>query len=391
MGSLAQPRRPALSRKSWSAPDFSQFPRLEQKRIFHQNSFETRSASILLPSTFYMSAFGESTKPPLRAGRRGTGTKSLVVRVPAVATNLGPGFDSVALALNAYSTVTVEILPHPEVNIPMVQLSGAIRTASDAKSIGNLVYTLISKVCTSRRHLLQRLKILVESDLPLNKGLGVFDGIVLAAIYAVNSIEDLVLGQAELLAQSMSLEARGETVAACLLGDLVVSAQCPGRNRVITQQLHWPQQWQLFCLLPPYCLDTPAMRQLIPAVLPTTNVLGNLQRLSLFLAAVSNANDQALREGMKDLIHEPYRRHCVPELDSLRSHLLNAPILGCVLSGAGSAILVIYHIRHNQRVEEAIKEWLEGPGKDCALLSLRGERRGMLDLSAPQTAAGKRH
>ncbi|NJL71131.1 MAG: hypothetical protein HC888_05680 [Candidatus Competibacteraceae bacterium] len=132
--------------------------------------------------------------------------------MPAVATNLGPGFDSVALALNAYSKVTVEILPHPEVNIPMVQLSGAIRTASDAKSIGNLVYTLISKVCTSRRHLLQRLKILVESDLPLNKGLGVFDGIVLAAIYAVNSIEDLVLGQAELLAQSMSLEARGETV-----------------------------------------------------------------------------------------------------------------------------------------------------------------------------------
>ncbi|NJL71132.1 MAG: hypothetical protein HC888_05685 [Candidatus Competibacteraceae bacterium] len=91
------------------------------------------------------------------------------------------------------------------------------------------------------------------------------------------------------------------------------------------------------------------------------------------------------------LIHEPYRRHCVPELDSLRSHLLNEPILGCVLSGAGSAILVIYHIRHNQRVEEAIKEWLAGPGKDCTLLSLRGERRGMLDLSAPQMTDRKRH
>ncbi|MBK8220438.1 MAG: hypothetical protein IPK73_05365 [Candidatus Obscuribacter sp.] len=335
----------------------------------------------MLPSKFFQSNLQGYVAGRAAAGCRGKGGKSLVMKVPAVAANLGPGFDSVALALSIYSQVTVEILPHPDATIPMVQLSGAIRTASDASAIGNLVYTLLSKICLSRRHLLQHLKILVESDLPLNRGLGVSDGIILAALYAVNSIEDLILGQADLLSQSIALEVRAESAAAALLGDLVISAESPQHRKVFTQQLYWPPVWHLFCVIPPYSLDTIKMRALIPPMLPTASVIHNLQRLSIFLASVNNCNDQALKEGLIDHIHEPYRRHRVPELDSLSAHLKDFPILGCVLSGAGPAVLIIYHVRHKQMVRAEIEKWMSARSSSYTLLDLQVERQGMLELS----------
>ncbi|MBA4078795.1 MAG: hypothetical protein C0508_27450, partial [Cyanobacteria bacterium PR.023] len=62
----------------------------------------------------------------------------------------------------------------------MVQLRGDIKTSSDYQSAGDLVYSIMRKVCLTRRPLIHRIKILIESDLPLNRGLGVSDSLILA-------------------------------------------------------------------------------------------------------------------------------------------------------------------------------------------------------------------
>jgi homoserine kinase len=306
----------------------------------------------------------------------------VTLKVPATTCNIGPGLDTVALALNAYSTVTLELLPQENMAIPMVQLRGEIKTSSDHQSVGDLVYSIMRKVCLTRRPLLHRIKILIESDLPLNRGLGVSDSLILAALFAINAIEDCVLSQADLLHQCLALEAQPECVAASLLGDLVISAPAYQSNRVSVQQMHWPADWHLLCVVPSYSLATPLMRMAIPEQLPKKDVTHNLQHLALFLAAVANRNDQAMKEALDDRLHEAYRQSFVPALKSLRAHLKALPVIGCVLSGAGPSVLVICNKNHKELINTSILDWISKQGEPHKLLDLQCDRQGMVDLTS---------
>lgn len=338
----------------------------------------------MLPSQIYTtqqnSAITDSTRTRTRVKK--IRSQWITLRVPATTCNIGPGLDTVALALNAYSKVTLELLPQDNIAIPMVQLRGDIKTWSNYQAVGDLVYAIMRKVCLTRRPLLHRIKILIESDLPLNRGLGVSDSLVLAALYAINAIEDCVLSQADLLHQSIALEAQPECVAASLLGDLVISAPAYEANRVSVQQMHWPADWHLLCVVPNYSLATPSMQMAIPERLPKKDVTHNLQHLALFLAAVANQNDQAMKEALDDRLHETYRQCFVPALKSLRAHLKALPIIGCVLSGAGPSVLVICNKSHKELTNSSILDWISKQAEPHKILDLQCDRQGMVDLTS---------
>lgn len=338
----------------------------------------------MLPSQIYTTqqncAIADSTRTRNRVKK--IRSQWITLRVPATTCNIGPGLDTVALALNAYSTVTLELLPRDNMAIPMVQLRGDIKTSSDYQSAGDLVYSIMRKVCLTRRPLIHRIKILIESDLPLNRGLGVSDSLILAALFAINTIEDCVLSQADLLHQCIALEAQPECIAASLLGNLVISAPGCQNNRVSVQQLHWPADWHLLCIVPNYSLATPAMRMAIPEQLQKKDVTHNLQHLALFLAAVANQNDQALKEALDDRLHEVYRQPFVPALKSLRAHLKALPIIGCVLSGAGPSVLVICNKTHRELINSSILDWTSKQSEPHKILDLQCDRQGMVDMTS---------
>lgn len=338
----------------------------------------------VLPSQIYTTqqncAIADSTRTRTRVKK--IRSQWITLRVPATTCNIGPGLDTVALALNAYSTVTLELLPQDNMAIPMVQLFGDIKTSSDHQSVGDLVYSIMRKICLTRRQLLHRIKILIVSNLPLNRGLGVSDSLVLAALYAINSIEDCVLSQADLLHQCIALEAQPECAAASLLGDLVISAPAYQSNRVSVQQMHWPSDWHLLCVVPNYSLTTQSMRMTIPEQLPKKDVTHNLQHLALFLAAVANQNDQAMKEALDDRLHEAYRQSFVPALKSLREHLNALPIIGCVLSGAGPSVLVICNETHKELINSAILDWTSKQGEPHKIFELQCDRQGMVDMTS---------
>ena len=68
---------------------------------------------------------------------------SLTLQIPASTSNLGPGFDALALALNIYSTVRFVVYDRPDVSQPIVSLRGAIATVSDTNNQGNLIYKML--------------------------------------------------------------------------------------------------------------------------------------------------------------------------------------------------------------------------------------------------------
>ncbi|MBZ0188160.1 MAG: hypothetical protein K8F91_18065, partial [Candidatus Obscuribacterales bacterium] len=130
----------------------------------------------------------------------------------------------------------------------------------------------------------------------------------------------------------------------------------------------------------PYTLTTTTARAVLPEKVSLNDAIFNLQRTALLLAAVSRSNEAMMKEALADRLHEQYRMKLVPELEQIRKELQEEPIIGCVLSGAGSSVLVIVHKRHKVAVEERLLKWIVRQPAGYQLFPLEADKTGMQEL-----------
>lgn len=308
--------------------------------------------------------------------------KKVTLMVPGSTSNLGPGLDTIGLALNIYSRMTFQILgENEESDVPLIKLSGGIAKKSQPEDQGNLIYTLLSKIWKSEQDVLKRIRIAVQSDIPLGCGLGSSSTAILGALWASSVLlEDRIPTAATLLADGCALEGFPETLAASLYGSMVVCAPSLVSRKIVTQQLEWPADWHILAVVPNYTLRTTDLRSCLPKKVDHEDAVFNLQRVGLLVAAVSRADEQAMQEALGDRLHEPYREQFVPELRSLRGDLVNEPIMGCVLSGAGSSCVVIVNRRRKDQVKERLEHWAAREEKPHRVLDLQVAKEGMQEI-----------
>ena len=115
----------------------------------------------------------------------------------------------------------------------------------------------------------------------------------------------------------------------------------------------------------------------MPKTIPMTDAVSNVQNTAMLVAAIARADERLAREAMIDTLHEPYRLSLVPELGSLRRHLRNAPIIGIVLSGAGSSVMLVYHRRNETEIGELLKTWQSAQTENPAILNLEVDHDGL--------------
>jgi homoserine kinase len=306
--------------------------------------------------------------------------RRITLKLPGTTSNLGPGLDCLGLALNIYSTMSFFLLPENDPGIPLITFKGSIAKSSLAQDQGTLTYTILSRLWQQDQNLLQRVRILIDSEIPLGVGLGSTSTAILGALWAANVFKDSIPTAPALLAEACELEGHPENLAACLLGSLVVCGQSSTSNRIITQRLHWPAEWHLLVISPQYSLNTPTARKILPREVKLEDALHNVQKTALLVAAVTRNDDQAMNEALDDRLHEPYRAKLVPELSRLRQELVNEPIIGCVLSGAGSSVLVIVNEKRKPQVLERIHAWAATEAKPPKVLDLQVDNLGIQEL-----------
>ncbi|MBS1996508.1 MAG: homoserine kinase [Cyanobacteria bacterium SZAS LIN-2] len=312
-----------------------------------------------------------------------TKERRITLKLPGTTSNLGPGLDCLGLALNIYSKMSFFLLPENDPGIPLITFKGSIAKSSLAQDQGTLTYTILSRLWQQDQNLLQRVRIIIDSEIPLGVGLGSSSTAILGALWAANVFKDVLPTAPDLLAEACVLEGHPETLAACLLGSMVVCGQSTsalGGKRIITQRLNWPADWHCIVVSPQYTLTTPAARKVLPKEVKFEDALSNVQKTALLVAAVTRNDDQAMKEALEDRLHEPYRAQLVPELSRLRRELASEPIIGCVLSGAGSSVLVIVNKRNKAQVLAHINNWAETEAKPPRVLDLQVDNDGIQEL-----------
>ena len=255
------------------------------------------------------------------------------LRAPGSASNLGPGFDCLGLALTIYNRITVREVSGSGVNITITG-EGAGDLPEDDQ---NLFYSSAVAAAEMAGGSLPGLRVEMENQIPLVRGLGSSSTAIVAGISAANLLLGEPLDTSDLLNLATRLEGHPDNVSPCLLGGFTISALKDGSVEHI-RALPSPEL-RAIVVVPHFEIRTEAARKALPDSVPHRDAVFNVGHASLVTAALIKADFQILRAAMKDRLHQPYRAHLVPGIEQVLDAAESSGALGACLSGAGPTLL----------------------------------------------------
>jgi homoserine kinase len=267
------------------------------------------------------------------AGDRAASSETLHLRLPATSANLGPGFDTIALALTL--ALEIDAAPAPEFRI---EATG--RDTDVCSSLRrNLMLDVYQKTLAANGAELVPLALEIRNEIPIGMGFGSSAVVRLAGLALANHFGGLGWSRERILDEAAGLEGHPDNVAACWLGGFAVAATDSGR--VYAVSLAPPPGWRALLAVPEKPVATAAARQVLPRRYDQDDAVFNLQRVGLMTAAFAAGRGDLLRVAMQDRMHQPFRGAICPLLPALLPLQGTGGILGAALSGAGPSILLL--------------------------------------------------
>jgi homoserine kinase len=254
------------------------------------------------------------------------------LEVPASSANLGPGFDTLAVALQLYLRLHVcEILDGP-VNELQFDLCGT-RLGGD-----NLVERGFRTLAADELVEFPSLSLEVRSDIPVQGGLGSSAAATVAGLLLYERLAGPRDGR-DLLTLATRLDDHADNVAAALLGGLVTTC-VRDDGRVTARAEHWPEGIRFVVASPAVQLATSDSRRVLPDAVARADAVFNLQRALLLVQALQHNEYEHVREALRDRWHQPFRACIVPGFTELLE-LRHPHLLGVCLSGSGPSVLAL--------------------------------------------------
>lgn len=260
---------------------------------------------------------------------------SVTVKVPATTANLGPGFDTLGLALALYDRLEVSVRAEPGVRITVIGV-GEGEVPTDDK---NLVYRAIAHTFAAYGFAVPGLEMVAHNVIPHGRGLGSSGAAIVSGIMAAKGLLEgiIEIDSDALLRLATELEGHPDNVAPALFGGLTIAwmtPEGPQHKKLIVHRGVSP----LVCV-PETTMSTAHARSLQPDSVPHSDATFNVSRSALLIAALIQS-PELLLAATEDRLHQSYRASAMPETDSL-IQILRKNGLAAVVSGAGPSLLVL--------------------------------------------------
>ena len=303
------------------------------------------------------------------------------VKVPASSANLGPGFDCLGLALPIYNTITIEetVLPGTGIEINMISEEESIDDMvfdSIPKDENNIVYKAVEMLYNSIGQEPSELKINIQAQIPIARGLGSSSSIVVGGLLAANKLLGNPADEKALLAIATEVEGHPDNVAPTILGGVVLATQ-EEDGMVSYSKLKWPEEWDITVCIPDFELSTEIARSVLPKEVPMQDAIFNAKHLAMLIQALNTKDENLMKVALKDRLHQQYREKLVPGMVEIIDAFKHEDgVLGAVLSGAGPSMLVISYKYDVDKIKSIVKDIWEKQNIKVDVRTMKVEEQG---------------
>ncbi|WP_125098812.1 homoserine kinase [Leucobacter chromiireducens] len=269
----------------------------------------------------------------------GAAQRAVRVRVPATSANLGPGFDTLGIALAYGDDLTAVTRDEPGATVHVSGV-GEGEVPTDAS---NLVVRSAAHVYERLGRELPGLELSATNRIPHGRGMGSSGSAIVAGVMiAAGLLESdpdapLVLSEEQLLAYATELEGHPDNVAPALFGGLTIAWSTENGPKFKRLMVH--RGVAPLVLVPSFTMSTELARSLQPKQVPHEDAVFNVSRSALLIAALTQS-PELLMEATQDRLHQDYRGEAMPATRDLIRELREAGF-PAVVSGAGPSILVL--------------------------------------------------
>jgi homoserine kinase len=300
--------------------------------------------------------------------------RSVRVRVPATSANLGPGFDSLGLALGLHDEVEVAVTAAGL----DIEVSG--EGADDLVGAGerHLVVRAL-RVAFDDLNVAQPpgLALRCANRIPHGRGLGSSAAAIVAGLVAARALAGASTRPQDVLPLANVLEGHPDNVAPCLFGGLTIAWIADGATGLPEARairLDPRDEVRTVAFIAPGPVSTKVARGLLPAAVPHADAARNAGRAALLVAALT-ARPDALLDGTEDKLHQDYRAPAMPHTHDLVTALRAAGV-PAVVSGAGPSVLAFLTENPTQDDLKRLDSIAVETGIDWHISPLVVERQG---------------
>lgn len=284
------------------------------------------------------------------------------VTVPASTANIGPGFDTLGLALNLYNEYIFE-----EIDKGLI-IEGC-PDIFDNKN--NLVYKSFMITAKKLGEKVKGLKISMNTHIPISRGLGSSSACIVGGVYGANYLYNGGLSKDELFEIAVMIEGHPDNIAPCVYGGL--TASIVEKNKPYTMHYNINDKLKFCALIPDFETSTKEARKLLPATINFCDAVFNISRVSFLLKALEIGDINMIGISLKDKLHQMYRATLIHECDDVSEICIVNGSSAIFISGSGPTLM---NITDNDKLPELIKDSISKLKYEWEVKLLKIDRNG---------------
>lgn len=310
-----------------------------------------------------------------------TAPDRVIIKVPASTANLGPGFDTLGMALQLYAYIEMSRADATKIELYGNEMQGI---PTDKR---NLIYKVAQIVFDDAGVSVPDLHISMYSDIPLTRGLGSSASAIVGGMVAANALIGNALSKERIFALATALEKHPDNVGASLYGGFIVATWDGETARHIRFEPH--EDLTTLVAIPEFQLATEKARHALPERITMEDAVFNVSHSSLLVAAIASGDFEMIRHTMQDRMHQPYRASLIPGMTEILEQATNYGALGVALSGAGPTLIALVDRKQNRDVqlEQFLLETLKHEQITATTMRLAPCTEGAVVLPAEQGQA----
>ena len=272
----------------------------------------------------------------------------MLISVPATSANLGPGFDTLGLAIDLRNEIVIK----PS---QFLSVSTKGEGAENPKIKKNALFLNIFN--ENYKHLARKEPIFrfeFTNRIPISRGLGSSSAVIVASITAAYTAAGIKYNKREILNRALRYEHHPDNITSAVMGGFNVS--CLEGDRVYSKKRRLPDYLRAVLVVPDRTISTARSRSVLPKVYKKEEAVYSLSHAAYLTALFMSESWDLLRVASKDKLHQTRRMKMMPELFEVQRLALRNGALMSTLSGSGSTFFTLCYEEDAAKIAEVLQD-----------------------------------